>query len=116
MTMAAARLSLFAAGLLGLTLIACTSEFTDYCDKKVACRAENDKDRNACVADREGDKAEAAAYGCQDAYKAYSECLDTSTTCQSGSFTSGSACSAASKVLSLCECQAGYRGAQNKCN
>ena len=63
MTMAAARLSLFAAGLLGLTLIACTSEFTDYCDKKVACRAENDKDRNACVADREGDKAEEAGHG-----------------------------------------------------
>lgn len=115
MTMAT-RWAVFGAGLLGLALSACTSEFTDYCDKKVACRAENEKDRNACIADAEGDKAEAAAYGCEDAYKAYFDCRETSTTCQSGTFTSGSACSAASKVLSLCQCQAGYRGAQNKCN
>ncbi len=110
----AAWVGLGMAALVGLS--GCTSEFADYCDKKTACRGENEKDKAACVADADGDKAEANAYGCSDQYKAYADCLNTSATCQSGNFTSGTACSAASKVLSLCQCQAGYRGAQNKCN
>jgi hypothetical protein len=97
-------------------LVGCGSEFTDYCDKRNSCYGGNDKDKNACVAEREAEKSEAEAYDCGDAFKAYADCRNTSSSCQNGSFTSGTACNGQSTALSLCKCQASHLGAQGKCS
>jgi hypothetical protein len=99
-----------------VTLFGCGSEFSETCDKAIACMGGNDKEKNACVADAEGEKSAAEAYDCGDAFKTYSDCEKNSGSCQNGAWTSGTACSAAKKSLDLCKCMASYRGAQGKCS
>jgi hypothetical protein len=89
-----------------VTLFGCGSEFSETCDKAIACMGGNDKEKNACVADAEGEKSAAEAYDCEK----------NSGSCQNGAWTSGTACSAAKKSLDLCKCMASYRGAQGKCS
>ncbi len=93
----------------------CSSKFTDYCDKAQGCIGGNDKDKAACVAQGNEAKNEAAAYGCSTEFDAVSDCEIASSTCQSGKFTSGTACASQNTALSLCTCQASSRGAKGQC-
>ncbi len=93
----------------------CSSKFTDYCDKAQGCIGGNDKDKAACVAQTEESKNEAAAYGCSTEFDAVADCEIASATCQSGKFTSGTACAGQATALSLCTCQASSRGAKGQC-
>ncbi len=102
------------ATLLG-ALPGCSSKFTDYCDKAQGCIGGNDKDKAACVAQTDEAKASAAAYGCSAEFDAVADCEIASSTCQSGKFTSGTACKLQSLSLGLCTCQASARGAKGQC-
>ncbi len=93
----------------------CSSKFTDYCDKAQGCIGGNDKDKAACVAQTDEAKATAAAYGCSAEFDAVADCEIASSTCQSGKFTSGTACKLQSLSLGLCTCQASARGAKGQC-
>ncbi|HQY59792.1 MAG: hypothetical protein IPF92_27745 [Myxococcales bacterium] len=96
-------------------LPACSSSFTDFCDKAQGCIGGNDKDRAACVAQVDEQKNEASAYGCSTEFDAMADCQVANSTCQSGKFSSGTACKAQSEALSLCQCQASSRGAKGQC-
>jgi hypothetical protein len=87
------------------------SELADYCAKRSSCIGGNDRDTNACVADAEGDRGVAEAYGCGTAHKTYTDCKNANSTCQSGSYTSGTVCSAQSSATIACnKAASGYGG------
>lgn len=106
-------------GVLALAVLgalpACSSRFSDFCDKSQGCIGGNDKDKAACVAQADEAKNEASAYGCSTEFDAVADCEIANSTCQSGKFSSGSACKAQSTALSLCTCQASSRGAKGEC-
>ena len=111
--------STWVGGVLALAVLgalpACSSRFSDFCDKAQGCVGGNDKDRAACVAQADEAKNEAAAYGCGTEFDAVADCEIANSTCQQGKFSSGSACKAQSAALSLCTCQASSRGAKGQC-
>jgi hypothetical protein len=84
---------------------ACGSKFRNYCEKRAQCRGGNEKDIEACVADKEGDNNQAKAYDCDDAAQKYAECLDQKAFCKNGSYDT-SACATESQALSACVCAA----------
>jgi hypothetical protein len=106
-------------GVLALAVLgalpSCSSRFSDFCDKSQGCIGGNDKDKAACVAQADEAKNEASAYGCSTEFDAVADCEIANSTCQSGKFSSGSACKAQSTALSLCTCQASSRGAKGEC-
>ncbi len=77
-------------------------EYGDYCDKLKSCLGGNDKDKEACVDNLEGEEDMAEDYGCNDQFDTMTKCLKDNFNCSSGVPSTGTACTAADDALSAC--------------
>jgi hypothetical protein len=84
-----------------LVVSACTTDYASFCEKKTACNAGNDKDRNACEAEASADQEIAAAYGCDELWLNYIVCAEKSACTER--FFDTSKCAREEKALIDCK-------------
>ena len=89
------------AAVLGLTLTACGTSYSEFCASAIQCEGGNDADVNACVAVANGAEDEAAAYDCSDAYFKHLECVEKTSTCSKTHFDAN--CKSERDALHSCE-------------
>jgi hypothetical protein len=74
-------------GLVGLMcgLLAC-NPYGDYCKAAMDCEGGNDKDVDACVAEREAESDLAHLWDCDEWYDAYFACAEENSSCENGHY------------------------------
>jgi hypothetical protein len=67
-------------------------EYGDYCDKQKSCEGGNDKDKDACVDQLEGEEDIADDYDCGDQFDKVTKCLKDNSVCTDGVYSEGTRC------------------------
>ncbi|MFO0757600.1 MAG: hypothetical protein U0359_13980 [Byssovorax sp.] len=82
-------------------LAGCGNVISSSCNESIQCEGGNDMDIDACIASSEGAQNVAAAYGCSEAFDKLLDCIDTTSKCSKGHYSSD--CGDEAEAVASCE-------------
>jgi hypothetical protein len=86
----------------------CSSRYDAHCENQRSCLGGNDNDVNACIEGARATENIASAYGCDDQWDAFADCLEK-VVCRDGRLDS-SGCKPQGDALEACEKAASASG------
>ena len=78
-------------------------QIEDLCKELMRCEGGNENDREACYEQLDGDKKAAGAYGCDQRFSDWMDCLDAESECMEGRYSDDGQCDDELAELETCK-------------